>query len=109
MKNLNQMENLVKYAQSYGVDFVNDYGEYCQAYFIDSHEAYINFPNKYSVSILKQKEIIDNIIFEYIDVMVFDWDGWLNTDILYGVCEDNHIPCKNEKELISILETIRSF
>ena len=108
LKNLDQMENLIKYAQAYGIDFVNDYEEYCDAYNIGPYYAYINFPNKYRASIIKQKESIDSLTFEYIDVAVFDWNGHFDTDILYGICEDNHIPCKNEKELISILETIRN-
>lgn len=109
IKNLDHMENIIKYAKIYGVDSVNDYREYCKAYNISPYHAYINFPNRYRASILKKEESIDNLTFEYIDVAVFDWNGYLDIDILYGICEDDHIPCKNEKELIGILETIRNF
>lgn len=108
LKNLDQMENLIKYAQTYGVDSINDYGEHCNAYNVGPYHAYINFPNKYRTSIIKLKESIDNLTFDYIDVVVSDWNGYLNADILYGICEDNHISCKNKKELIGILETIRN-
>lgn len=108
LKNLDQMENLIKYAQTYGVDSINDYGEHCNAYNVGPYYAYINFPNKYRASIIKQEESIDNLAFDYINVVVSDWNGYLDADILYGICEDNHIPCKNEQELIGILETIRN-
>lgn len=108
MKNLDEMEKLAEYAQTHGVDCINDYGESCGAYAISPIYAYINFPNGYRASILKKEESIDNLTFEYIDVAIFDWNGYLDLDILYGICEDNHIPCKNEEELIGILETIRN-
>lgn len=101
------MKSLVEYAQTYGVDIANNYMEPYSAYAIGPLYAHINFPNGYRAFILKKKVAIHSLWFEYIDVVVFDWNGNIPFNALYGICEDNYLPCKNEAELIGTLETIR--
>lgn len=105
MKSLNEMEKFVRYIEEYSYDFSN------QTTIVYSfravNDAFIDFKNGYSVFIHKQEYKYHGSL-EFIIVSVYDWDGNIVCDELYGICEENQIPCKNEEELIGILETIRN-
>lgn len=102
IKNLNEMEHLNDYIYSHKYNPNNQTIIYS---FIAVDHAMIIFENKCHVFICRQ-EYPYNKNLEFMVVSVYDYLGDAVYDKLYGICEDNEIPCKNEQELIGILETI---
>lgn len=92
IQNLNEMTYLINYIYNHN---------YNPWFFLTPDYGFFVLDNGYNLFIHRETK-------ELATVNVYDMFGNAAYDELYGICEDNHIPCKSEGEIINIIDAIRN-